>query len=86
MTNLLSLQAADLAEYQDWLHAVKQRIISTRMRVALAANRELILFYWDLGALISRKQEQSQWGRQADCAIVGGLAKSISGYQRFVHF
>lgn len=77
MTNLLSLQAAELTEYQDWLNAIKQRIISTRLRVALAANRELILFYWDLGALIARKQEQSQWGDKLIAQLSADLQKAF---------
>jgi hypothetical protein len=62
MTNLLTLPPGAMAEYQVWLNTIKQRIVSVRMRMALAANRELILFYWDLGAMIAHKQAQSQWG------------------------
>lgn len=51
-----------LAEYQDWLNTIKLRVQSARLRVALAANRELIQFYWELGAQIAEKQVQSQWG------------------------
>ena len=42
-----------LAEYQAWLNTIKQRVQSARLRVALAANRELIQFYWELGAQIA---------------------------------
>jgi predicted nuclease of restriction endonuclease-like (RecB) superfamily len=58
MTSLL----ATLADYQDWLRSIKQRVASARLRTALAANRELIGFYWELGAQIAEKQAQSQWG------------------------
>lgn len=60
--SLLALPPAALAEYQAWLGAIKQRIVSVRLRMALAASRELTQFYWDLGALIAHKQAQSQWG------------------------
>lgn len=46
-------------EYQEWRNTIKQRIVSVRLRMALAANRELILFYWELGAMIVQKQAQS---------------------------
>ena len=62
LTNLLTLQPEALAEYQEWLKIIKQRIVSVRMRMALSASRELILFYWELGAMIAHKQAQSQWG------------------------
>lgn len=52
----------NLQEYQPWLKEMKQRIVSARLRVALAANSELIRFYWDLGGQIAKKQAQSQWG------------------------
>lgn len=55
---------AVLSEYQEWLSALKQSVVSARLRVALAANRELIGFYWELGAQIAEKQAQSQWGEK----------------------
>ena len=40
------------AEYQAWLKQIKQRIHSVRMKVALAANSELITLYYEFGAQI----------------------------------
>lgn len=62
MSNIPQRFFSDLADYRDWLNTIKQRIVSVRLRMALAANRELIQFYWELGALIARKQAQSHWG------------------------
>ena len=58
MTHSLSA----VADYQEWLGSIKQRVHSARLRVALAANSELIHFYWELGVQIAQKQAQSQWG------------------------
>ena len=69
----LTLPPSALAEYQEWLNAIKQRITSTRLRMALAASRELIHFYWELGALIADKQAQSQWGDK----LIGQLSKDL---------
>ncbi|MDP2416622.1 MAG: hypothetical protein U1D25_10380 [Hydrogenophaga sp.] len=44
MTNIQKLPSDALAEYQDWLNAIRQRIVSVRLRMALAASRELTLF------------------------------------------
>jgi hypothetical protein len=55
MTQPFDSLPSALAEYQAWLNTVKQRIVSVRLRMALAASRELILFYWDLGAMIAQK-------------------------------
>ncbi len=77
MTNLLILQPGALAEYQEWLSTIKQRIVSVRLRMALAASRELILFYWDLGAMISQKQAQSQWGDKLIAQLSADLHKAF---------
>ena len=66
-----------LAEYQGWLNAIKQRIVSVRLRMALAASRELILFYWELGAMIAQKQTQSQWGDKLIVQLSTDLQKAF---------
>lgn len=40
------------SDYQDWLNSIKRSVVAARMRVALAANSELIAFYYELGANI----------------------------------
>ena len=77
MTNFLTLQPNALAEYQEWLGAIKQRIVSVRLRMALAASRELILFYWELGAMIAQKQAQSQWGDKLIAQLSADLQKAF---------
>ena len=62
VTNLPTLTPSALAEYQEWLTAIKQRVASTRMRMALAANSELIALYYELGAQIADREVQAQWG------------------------
>jgi predicted nuclease of restriction endonuclease-like (RecB) superfamily len=76
-TNVLALPPAALAEYQAWLGSIKQRIVSVRLRMALAASRELIQFYWDLGALIAHKQVQSQWGDKLIAQLSADLQKAF---------
>lgn len=73
MTNSL----ASLDEYQTWLNGIKQRIVSARSRVALAANRELIQFYWELGAQIDAEQAQRQWGDKLIPQLSADLQKAF---------
>ncbi len=49
-------------DYINWLNEVKSKIQTARVKTALAANRELVLFYWDLGKMISIKLSKSNWG------------------------
>ena len=59
---IANLPPADLAEYQDWLNTIKQRVVSARLRVALAANSELIAFYYEIGAQIADRESHARWG------------------------
>ncbi len=49
-------------EYGAWLQDMKTRIARAQVRVALAANQELLAFYWELGQDISTKLQQNAWG------------------------
>lgn len=48
--------------YPDWLKEVKERIRVARIKVALAANSELLAFYWDLGKMMSQISKIATWG------------------------
>ncbi len=48
--------------YQGWLVELKAKVRSTQLKAAIAVNRELLNFYWELGAEIVAKQANSQWG------------------------
>lgn len=58
MTQLI----ATLTEYQDWQRSIKQRVLSSRLRAALAANSDLIALYYKLGARIVEREAVAQWG------------------------
>ncbi|TNJ36046.1 MULTISPECIES: PDDEXK nuclease domain-containing protein [Prosthecochloris] len=60
-------------DYAKWLRELKSKIRSTQLRAALAANRELILFYWELGGDISRKLAETNWGAK----VIDQLAKDL---------
>ncbi len=49
--------------YADWLKGVKERIRLSRIKVALAANSELLLFYWDLGKMMHELSATAPWGK-----------------------
>ena len=49
-------------DYAHWLKQIKQRIHSVRMKVALAANSELIALYYEIGAQIVERESSAQWG------------------------
>ena len=62
ITSSLALSSAALADYQEWLKAIKQRIHATRMKGALAANGELISLYYEIGAqIVDRESLYPPW-------------------------
>lgn len=50
------------ADYCQWLVTVKQRIHAARMKIALAANSELIALYYEIGAQIVDRESHAHWG------------------------
>lgn len=59
--------------YGDFLKSLKQRIRETQLKAAIAANRELILLYWDIGFQILGRQDAEGWGAK----IVDRLAADL---------
>ena len=49
------------AEYGPWLAELKKRIHQAQQRAARSLNRELVLFYWQVGRDILERQ-----GREGD--------------------
>ncbi len=59
--------------YKDWLIGLKSKIRSAQLKAAVTVNTELITLYWDLGKMITEKQEISQWGSK----LIGQIAKDL---------
>jgi predicted nuclease of restriction endonuclease-like (RecB) superfamily len=52
------------SDYINFLDSFKTKLKHAQMRAALAVNKELILFYWQLGNELIAKQKQFKWGSQ----------------------
>lgn len=51
----------ELTHYTNLLQAIKQRIREAQTRAIVSVNAELIQLYWDIGQLISQRQQQAGW-------------------------
>jgi predicted nuclease of restriction endonuclease-like (RecB) superfamily len=49
-------------DYMDFFSSIKDRLKTAQIRAALAANSELIKFYWELGNDLIEKQKKQKWG------------------------
>lgn len=48
--------------YAEWLTELKSCIYAAQQRTALAANRELVRLYWQIGRDILERQAREGWG------------------------
>lgn len=49
-------------DYKNFFSGIKDRLKTAQIRAALAANSELIKFYWELGSELIEKQKALKWG------------------------
>ena len=49
------------SSYGDLLSGIKARVQTARVRAGLAANRELLFLYWDIGKLVAERQVEQGW-------------------------
>ena len=73
----------DQSHYLKFLNDVKNRVRDSRIRVARAANKELIQLYWWIGKEIAEKQEQLGWGKSVVENLSRDLRKIFSGRSGF---
>ncbi len=51
-----------IVEYAPLLDEIKARIRRAQTKAVSAANREMLVLYWDVGRLIESRQEIEAWG------------------------
>jgi hypothetical protein len=65
------------------LAEIKARVQSARIKAGLAANRELLALYWDIGRLILDRQKQEGWGPRVIDRLAIDLQREFPGQQGF---
>lgn len=71
--------------YPALLEDLKERIRAAQVRAALAANRELVLLYWEIGRRILESQKREGWGARVIDRLASDLGKSfpeVAGFSR----
>ncbi len=64
-------------DYVEFIRDIKQRILTARVRAALAVNRELVLLYWSIGRDILSTQREKGWGAKVVDQISGDLRREF---------
>ena len=69
--------------YDSFVGRIKERIRTSQIKAALAANAELVLHYWELGREILDSQETWGWGAKVIDRLASDLQQAfpkLSGY------
>lgn len=77
--NILNLDQ----NYKAFLKELKSRLKTSQIKAALAVNKELIKFYWELGSDIVKYQKQYKWGEKFLEQLSHDLRQSSPGAQGF---
>jgi predicted nuclease of restriction endonuclease-like (RecB) superfamily len=75
--------AALPVDYAPLLADIKARVQSARVKAGLAANRELLALYWDIGRLILDRQRREGWGAKVIDRLALDLQRAFPGQQGF---
>jgi predicted nuclease of restriction endonuclease-like (RecB) superfamily len=70
-------------EYARFIEQLKDRVVATRLNVARAVNRDVILLYWDIGQAIAEKQEKLGWGDSVVEMVAKDLRRAFPGSKGF---
>ncbi len=73
----------DTNRYADLLALVKERVREARVRAGLAANAELVRLYWEVGYLVSVRQDLEGWGTAVIERLSGDLRREFPDIKGF---
>lgn len=70
-------------DYLSLITSLKSRIHVAQTKAALAVNTQLIELYWDIGKLITEKQQASGWGDAVIEQLAKDLTRELGGLKGF---
>lgn len=77
------LAAIAVQEYARVLLDLKNRVQQAQIKSVLAANKELLKLYWDIGQVITHQQQVSGWGSSIIEKLAEDLQKAFPGILGF---
>jgi len=72
-------------EYKTFITDIKSKITQSQIKIASTVNNALLVFYWELGEMISLKQKETKWGSKFIEHMAIDLKKefpSLKGFSR----
>lgn len=81
----LQIESVSIQEYAKTLAYLKKQVQESQIKAMVAANKELIKLYWEIGKTIAEKQEEDGWGANVIEKLVKDLQNEfpgMAGYSR----
>ncbi len=79
----MPLKKVPAAEYQTLLSEIKNRIHTAQYDALRAVNKELLALYWDIGRMITDRQQGKTWGKAVVEQLSGDLQNEFPGISGF---
>lgn len=79
------IQDTTLKEYKTFLKEIKEKILASQVKAALAVNQELIHLYWEIGCKIHLKQQNEGWGAKTIENLAKDLKSTFPDMKGFSH-
>ena len=79
------VQTKDLKEYKTFFKEIKEKILTSQVKAALAVNQELINLYWEIGSKIHLKQKGEGWGAKTIENLANDLKSTFPEMKGFSH-
>jgi len=83
ITKTAKTEAALPADYAPLLAEIKTRVQVARVKASMAANKELLTLYWDIGNLVLSRQKKEGWGSKVIDRLSEDLQNELPGQQGF---
>ena len=74
---------AGIDDYKKWIADLKERYRRSQIKAASTVNREMLLFYWNLGKDISELQHENQYGKGFYDVLSNDLQNAIPNAKGF---
>ena len=74
-----------IKEYKAFFKEIKEKILTSQIKAALAVNHELIHLYWEIGSKIYLKQKEEGWGAKTIENLANDLKSAFPEMKGFSH-
>ena len=79
----MTKEISQTPDYRDFIRSLKQKVQSAQSQAARAVNTLLIELYWEIGKLITEKQQAAGWGDAVIDQVAQDLTRELGDIKGF---